>query len=86
MIMKIYNTKSKMFGYKIGLNNSNIYVAVPKKYLDGPKMDGTVLIKCDNKERLVTENDICWNATFDDKFKPGTQYTLCYFLWEKRDD
>lgn len=67
-----------MFGYKIGLNNDSIYVAVAKKYFDGPKMDGTVTIECEGVKKLVTAADKASEATFKD-----WNYTLYYFKWSE---
>lgn len=76
--MKKYTTKSKMFGYKIGLNNDDIYVAVPEKYL----LKEAVEITCDGKTKVVTMSDRAHQATFADKFNKGMNYTLVYFKWE----
>lgn len=79
--MKLYKTKSKMFGYKIGLNDDHIYVAVAKKYFDGPKMDGVVKIDCEGEQKIVTADDKASEATFKDKYHPESNYTLYYFKW-----
>ena len=76
--MKKYITKSKLFGYKIGLLNDNLYVAVPKKYLDQP-----VEIICEGDSKIVTSDDSVHEITHDDKFNRGLSYTLCYFLWKE---
>jgi len=81
--MKRYKTKSKMLGYKIGLHDDHIYVAVAKKYFDGPKMDGTVEIECEGEKKLVTVSDKSLEATFKDKFHPAKNYTLYYFKWKE---
>lgn len=70
-----------MFGYKIGLNNDNIYVAVPKKYFDDPQYEGVVLISCDGKTKEVVAKEREHEATFDDKYNKGMVYTLYYFKW-----
>ena len=70
-----------MLGYKIGLNDDHVYVAVAKKYFDGPKMDGVVIIDCDGQQKTVTADDKVSEATFKDKFHPETNYTLYYFKW-----
>lgn len=75
-----------MFGYQIGLNNDDIYVAVPQKYFDGPGMDGLVNICCDGQNIMVTAEGKTSEATFKDKFHPGENYTLYYYLWSKTNE
>jgi hypothetical protein len=76
--MKNYTTKSKLFGYDIGLLNDNLYVAVPKKYL----LKEGVKITCDGVSKVVTLADSAYEVTLADKFNKGMNYTLCYFLWK----
>lgn len=71
-----------MLGYKIGLNDDHIYVAVAKKYFDGPKMDGVVTIDCEGVQKVVTADDKVSEATFKDKYHPNANYTLYYFKWK----
>jgi len=78
--MKNYKTKSKLFGYKIGLNNDNLYVAVPKKYF---ATNPVIEIECEDEKKVVTENDKEAETTQRDKFNGGMNYTLYYFLWKK---
>lgn len=76
--MKHYKTKSKMFGYKIGLNNDNLYIAIPKKYL---KKD-VVEVECGGEIKLYSLDDTIIEATQKDKYNGGMNYTLCYVLWK----
>lgn len=76
--MKNYKTKSKMFGYKIGLMNDNLYVAVPKKYFDNGQ---AVEIECEEIKKIVSEDDKQTETTQADKFNGGMNYTLLYFKW-----
>ena len=78
--MKKYKTKSKMFGYKIGLLNDNLYVAVPKKYFIN---DQAVEIECDGEKNIVMESDKQAETTQLDKFGKGMTYTLYYFMWKE---
>jgi len=77
--MKNYKTKSKMFGYKIGLANDNLYVAVPKKYFANGQV---VNITCEDESKVVTDKDKVMETTQADKFGKGMTYTLYYFLWK----
>lgn len=76
--MRKYQTKSKIFGYKIGLNNDNVYIAIPKKYFK----DGGVQVTCEGETRVFSEEDKKGEATQKDKFNGGMNYTLFYFLWK----
>lgn len=77
--MKIYKTKSKLFGYQIGLENGDIYIAIPKKYFTG---DNAVKVICDGEEKTFLESDSEHETTFKDKFKPQNNYTIYYFKWK----
>lgn len=77
--MKTYKTKSKVFGYKIGLNNDNLYVAVPKKYFENNQ---TVQVVCDSEVKRFSGDDKIIETTQKDKFNGGMNYTLYYFLWK----
>lgn len=77
--MKTYKTKSKVFGYKIGLNNDNLYVAVPKKYFENNQI---VQVVCDDETKRFSEDDKIIETTQKDKFNGGMNYTLYYFLWK----
>lgn len=76
--MKQYSTKSKLFGYQIGLNNDNLYIAVPKKYFT----DEVVEVECDGEKKTYGVEDKVLEATQLDKFGKGMTYTLYYFLWK----
>jgi hypothetical protein len=76
--MKKYKTKSKMFGYKIGLQNDNLYIAIPKKYF----IDEVVEVECDGEKKTYSVEDKFLEATQLDKFGKGLTYTLYYFLWK----
>ena len=79
--MKIYKTKSKLFGYQIGLNNDNLYVAVPAKYFKGDNAVRIVVINGTETEliKTVLAEDREYETTFKDKFKPDENYLLYYF-------
>lgn len=79
---KIYKTKSKLFGYKIGLNNDSLYVAVPKKYFD---KDEVIQIQCDGIAKTVMKEDSVQEVALKDKYKQEENYILYYFLWKKYD-
>lgn len=79
--MRPYKTKSKLFGYQIGLNNDSLYVAVPSKYFKDNNsveiqvVDGlTVEIS-----KTVIESDSEQSVTLKDKFKQDQDYQLLYF-------
>lgn len=77
--MKQYNTTSKMFGYKIGIHNDNIYVAVPEKYFRNGE---TVEVTSFEEKRVYSINDKAAETTFPDRFGKGMTYKLYYFLWK----
>jgi len=76
--MKNYPTTSKLFGYNIGLNNDNLYIAVPKKYIGEKPIEVT----CDGESKIFTNEDVAQEVTLKDKFDQEKNYTLCYFLWK----
>lgn len=71
-----------MSGYKIGLENSNLYIAVPQKYFEYPNEDASVMIVYEDRRIVVTPLEIIKRMTFDDKFNKNKSYTLCYVLWK----
>ena len=77
--MKVYRAKTKMFGYKVGIRSDDFYVAVPKKYFDGPGMDGTVQVTLDGKQKVYTVADKASEAL---QHGPYSDFVLYYFLWE----
>ena len=77
--MKQYPVRSKMFGYKIGLSNDNLYVAVPSKYFKGNQI---VEVICDNESKIYSQEDKVLEATQADKYGRGLTHTLYYFLWK----
>ena len=79
--MKNYKTKSKLFGYQIGLNNDNLYVAVPSKYFTN-NQSINILVMNENiieLSKLVTINDKEQEVTLKDKFKLNNNYLIYYF-------
>lgn len=72
---KVYRTKSKLFGYQIGLNNDNLYCAVPAKYFK----DNSIQIVCEELTRTVLDTDRENETTFKDKYNPNKNYLLYYF-------
>lgn len=78
--MKKYTTKSKLFGYKIGLNNDNLFVAVPKKYFANGQ---SVEVKCEDETKIVIESDKVSETTQKDKYTGEMNYTIYYFLWKE---
>ena len=79
MGIKNYKTKSKLFGYQIGLHNDDIYIAVPKKYFTG---DNAIRVICEDEEKVYTESDHEHETSFKDKFKPENNYVIYYFKWK----
>jgi len=78
--MKNYKTKSKLFGYQIGLANDNLYIAIPKKYFTNGQ---AVEVTCEDEKKIFTQEDKQAEATQKDKFNGGMNYTLYYFLWKQ---
>ena len=68
-----------MFGYKIGLMNDNLYVAIPKKYLEKEPVNAT----CDGESKTFTIDNVEIEATQKDKFNGRMNYQLCYVCWKK---
>lgn len=77
--MKVYKTTSKVLGYKIGLHNDYLYVAVPKKYFRA----GSVLVVSDDKSKIFTLEDKEMESVFKDKYDSTKDYPVVYFLWER---
>ena len=76
----IYKAKTSFIGYKIGLENPNVYIAAPKKYFKG----GELVVEGPGGIQRVHEKDIVKEITLPDKIKPGTDYILAYLLWERK--
>ena len=70
-----------MFGYQIGLNNDNLYVAVPAKYFANGQSVSIQVFDGNKVEisKVVIDTDRESEATFKDKFKPENNYKLYYF-------
>lgn len=83
MALKFYKTESKLFGYQIGLNNDNAYIAIPKKYF---KKYNSVIAVSGGIKKEFRASERHQEATFKDKFKPTKNYTLLYFLWKNYDN
>jgi hypothetical protein len=77
--VKKYKTNSLIFGYRIGLDNDNFYIAIPDKYF---KDTNQIEVQCQDKVAIIDVKNKAQEATFEDKFKPHTYYNLYYFLWE----
>jgi hypothetical protein len=75
----LYQAKTLISGYKLGLKDMSLFIGIPKKYW--PKE--YVSVKFEDKLRMFKKNQIVKEQEFNDKFGSGT-YTLCYVLWEKR--
>lgn len=71
-----------MLGYRIGLLNDDLYIAVPKKYFDNNE---PVEVTCEDTTKTYLAEDRATEATQSDKFGKGMTYTLYYFLWKKYD-
>lgn len=69
-----------MLGYKIGLTNDDLYIAIPKKYFDKYEI---VQAECDGIKQAYVSDDRVAEATQSDKFGKGLTYILYYFLWKK---
>jgi hypothetical protein len=76
----MYQAKTLISGYKLGLKDMSLFVGVPKKYWPGEY----VAVKYGDFHRMFKKSQIVKEEEFVDKFRPGMKYTLCYILWEKR--
>lgn len=76
----IYNAKTLFTGYKLGLKNANLYIAVPEKHFSNST---AVKVNYAGTIREVFESDVIKRRTFNDKFRPGENYIFYYFLWRK---
>jgi hypothetical protein len=76
----MYQAKTLISGYKLGLKDMSLFVGIPKKYWNNI----CVSVKYGDESRLFSKKKIVKEEEFVDKFKPGMKYTLCYVLWEKR--
>ena len=76
-MLKKYRCKTLFQGYKIGLPDSDKYIAVPK-HIRGVN---TLLVTYGKSHMVVDKlGKALKEVTFDDKFGRGT-YTLQYFKW-----
>lgn len=75
----LYEAKTLMTGYRIGLKNPNLYIGVPEKNIKG----GGCFAKFQGEVRAFSMDKCVGREKFNDKFKPGGTYTLCYFLWKR---
>lgn len=76
----IYNAKTLFTGYKLGLKNPSLYIAVPKKHFN---TTAALRVNYIGDSRELFMMDVVKERTFNDNFRPGEKYTLCYFLWKK---
>lgn len=77
--MRPYKTKSGVLGYSIGLQNDDLYIAVPKKYFTDSCDSIDVIF--DNKMKTFVVSQHEHETTFKDKYKPQNNYTIYYFKW-----
>lgn len=75
----MYKPKTLFTGYKIGQKSADLFVGVPDKYFIAGKI--TVHFKGESREFELSK--AVTSRVFNDKFRPGKEYTLYYFLWEK---
>jgi len=74
-----YKAKTLFTGYKLGLKNDKVYVAVPSKYIKQDK----VTVTYENDKMYLNKNARPKHReTFNDKFRVGEKYTLYYYLWK----
>ncbi len=76
---QLYEAKTLMTGYKIGLKTPHLYIGVPEKNVKG----GGCFAKFQDEVRGFSIDKCVGREKFNDKFRPGKKYTLCYFLWKK---
>ena len=75
-----YRAKTLFTGYKIGLMNPSLYIGVPKKYFYN---HNSIPVEHDGKVKYFHYKEAESEKTFNDRFMPGTIYTLLYFLWKR---
>lgn len=83
MALKFYKTESLIPGYKLGLNNDNLYISVPKKYC---KKYNSIIVVCDKEKKEFVVKDKVMEVTQMDKFTGKMNYCLYYFLWKSYDN
>jgi len=75
----MYKPKTLFTGFRIGLHDGNLYVAIPNKYF----RNGGVEVEFDGEVRGFNQKDALTERSFNDKFKHGEHYTLYYYFWKK---
>jgi hypothetical protein len=62
------------------LKTADLYAGIPVKYF----VNGKAKARFGKMWKEFNEKDKLAERTFPDKFRPGTEYTLYYFLWAKQ--
>lgn len=81
--MRPYKTKSAVLGASLGLNNGDLYIAIPKKYFTDDSKEIDVVFNGESKKFTIAQHE--HETTFKDKYKPNNDYTIYYFKWTKYD-
>jgi hypothetical protein len=77
--MTTYNAKTLFTGYKLGLKTADLYVGVPSKFIK----NGEIKVKYKQLSKVYKTEQKKTERTFANKFRPGAEYTLYYYLWNK---
>jgi len=83
----IYSPKTDFIGFKLGLENYNRYIAVPKKYLFGRNgVPRTIGVEYNGRiERVGIEESVKEEEQIQ-QLDTQAKHILVYFLWEERDE
>ena len=84
--MFTYYAKTTYSGWKIGLENYNLYIGVPKKYLFGKNgIPRTIEIEHNGRiEKVGIESSVKEEEQIQ-QLDTQLPHILCYFLWEEKD-
>jgi hypothetical protein len=85
--MFTYHAKTTYNGWKIGEENYNLYIGVPKKYLFGKNgIPRTIEIEHNGRiERVGIEESVKEEEQIQ-QLNTQAKHILVYFLWEERDE
>jgi hypothetical protein len=75
----VYKPKTTFTGYKIGLENANLYLGIPDKYFKH-----NCMVEFDGEIKTYSDKEVVTEREFNDKFRPNATYALRYVLWKKR--
>ena len=80
----MYKAKTTFTGWKLGLENPNLYIGIPVKYFfDNKGHMKFITASYQGVEKTFEPKNSVLDKKFNDRFIPGSTYTLLYFLWEK---